>query len=87
MASKKCAAYYFNPRDGAILGVGVGLTSVALSLIFDPEIRKLPLEEIVSGSATIVALTTTMGTGLGYVNKKILRPLYDIVKGNTHSYS
>lgn len=59
-----------NAKRGAVLGFGISSVLTGIFFVTHPEMRNLPLEEIISSSVLGVSVTTVGIASTGYLIEK-----------------
>ena len=64
-----------NAKNGFIVGSAGGLLIAGISLLVEPELNQMPLEDILVGSALGVSSITFAMSATGYINQKVIEPV------------
>jgi len=76
----------FNARTGALVGLVGGLLASGVALIAEPELRQMPLEDIIIGTGLATVGTTAATSAAGYINQRVILPVMDYISRVTNRY-
>lgn len=78
----------FNAKNGAKIGLTLGSIGMGVAFAVKPELRDLPLEDLVSGTTLVIATITTEMAIAGYLtekcNKYVISPLLKYLSNNKY---
>ena len=77
-------------KTGSLWGVALGLVTIGVAVTLNPELKELPLEDIVSSSGKTAGLFMALGAARGYADElsnKYGNQVINYVTSLIHAYS